>query len=98
MSEANKRAIRIVREEATRKGSLDKLDGLYTDDYVYHGIPMLGDLRGPTAFKELVRGFIDAVSEFQENVEDQVAEGDKVVTRMSGRFSQQLSARQGAKR
>jgi predicted ester cyclase len=85
VSEANKRTIRTVREEAMRKGKLDKLDRLYTDDYVYHGIPMLGDLRGPTAFKELVRGFIDAVSEFQEKVEDQVAEGDKVVTRLSGR-------------
>jgi predicted ester cyclase len=85
VSEANKRTIRTVREEAMRKGKLGKLDGLYTENYVYHGIPMLGDLRGPTAFKELVRAFIDAVSEFHEKVEDQVAEGDKVVTRVSGR-------------
>jgi predicted ester cyclase len=85
MSEANKRTIRIVREEAMRKGKLDKLSGLYTEDYIYHGIPMLGDLRGPTAFKNLIAGFIDAVSGFQETVEDQVAEGDKVVTRISGR-------------
>jgi len=85
MSEANKRTIRFVRKQAMRRGMLDKLDGLYTDDYVYHGIPMLGDLRGPTAFKELARGFIDAVSEFQETVEDQIAEGDKVATRISGR-------------
>lgn len=85
MSETNKRTIRIVREEAMRKGRLDKLAGLYTDDYLYHGIPMLGDLRGPTAFKDLVTGFIDAVSGFQEMIEDQFAEGDKVVTRLSGR-------------
>lgn len=32
MSEANKRTIRFVREEAMRKGMLDRLDGLYTDD------------------------------------------------------------------
>ena len=43
MSEANKRTIRIVREEAKRQGKLDKLGGLYTDDYIYHGIPMLGE-------------------------------------------------------
>ena len=85
MSEPNKRTIRLVREEAMRKGALDKLDGLYTDDYVYHGISSLGDLRGPTAFKEMVKRFIDAVSEFQETVEDQIAEGDKVVTRVTGR-------------
>jgi predicted ester cyclase len=85
MSEANKRTIRMVREEAMRRGKLYKLEGLYTDDYVYHGILMLGELRGPTAFKELAKGFIDAVSEFQETVEDQIAEGDKVATRISGR-------------
>ena len=85
MSEANKGTIRTVREEAMRKGRLDKLAGLYTDDYIYHGIPMLGDLRGPAAFRDLVTGFIDAVSGFQETVEDQLAEGSKVVTRLSGR-------------
>ena len=85
MSEPNTETIRRVREEAMREGALDKLDGLYTDDYVYHGIALLGDLRGPTAFKEMVKGFIDAVSEFQETVEDQIAEGDKVVTRLRGR-------------
>jgi predicted ester cyclase len=85
MSEANKRTIRFIREQAMRRGMLDKLDGLYTDDYVYHGIPMLGDMRGPTVFKELAKGFIDAVSDFQEAVEDQIAEDDKVATRISGR-------------
>jgi predicted ester cyclase len=85
MSETNKKTIRIVREQALRTGMLDKLDGLYTDDYVYHSNSMLGDLRGPTAFKGLAKGFIDAVSEFQEMVQDQIAEGDKVVTRLSGR-------------
>jgi predicted ester cyclase len=74
----------MVREEAMRRGKLDKLDGLYSNDYVYHGIPVLGELRGPTAFKDFARGFIDAVSEFQETVEDQIAEGDKVATRISG--------------
>jgi predicted ester cyclase len=46
---------------------------------------MLGDLRRPTAFRDLIAGFIDAVSGFQETVEDQIADGDKVVTRISGR-------------
>ena len=85
MSDTHKRTIRFVREEAMRKGMLDKLDGCYTDDYVYHGIPMMGDLRGPAAFKEMAKGFIEAVSDFQETVQDQIAEGDKVVTRLSGR-------------
>jgi predicted ester cyclase len=85
MSEANKRTARFIREEAMRQGMLDKLDGLYTDDYVYHGVPILGDLYGPEAFKNLAKLFIDAVSDLQERVQDQIAEGDKVVTRLAGR-------------
>jgi hypothetical protein len=47
MSEENKNTIRFVREDALSKGRLDLLDGLYTDDYVYHGPAFMGDLRGP---------------------------------------------------
>jgi len=82
MSEQNKKTIRIVREEAPT--DLSVLDGLYTDDYVYHGIPLLGDLKGPDAFKVLFAGFVGAIADFREEVMDQIAEGDKVVTRVSG--------------
>ena len=82
MSEQNKKTIRIVREEAPT--NLSVLDGLYTDDYVYHGIPLLGDLKGPDAFKALFAGFVGAIADFREEVMDQMAEGDKVVTRVSG--------------
>ena len=53
MSETNKRTIRRVREEAL--SNLDLLDGLYTDDYVYHGASFPGDMQGPTAVKEMYR-------------------------------------------
>jgi len=82
MSEQNKKTIRIVREQAPK--NLEVLDGLYTDDYLYHGIPLLGDLRGPTAFRTMIAGFFAAISDFREEVLDQIAEGDKVVTRLSG--------------
>ena len=54
LSEQNKKTIRMVREQAPRNPAV--LDGLYTDDYVYHGIPMIGDLKGPTAFQDLSAG------------------------------------------
>ncbi len=82
MSEQNKKTIRIVRVEAPTNPSV--LDGLYTDDYVYHGIPLLGDLKGSDAFKALSAGFIRAISDFREEIVDQIAEGDKVVTRLCG--------------
>jgi predicted ester cyclase len=82
VSEQNKKVIRIVREQAPT--NLSMLDGLYTDDYVYHGIPLLGDLNGAAAFKSMFAGFIQAISGFREKVEEQIAEGDRVVTRLSG--------------
>jgi predicted ester cyclase len=82
MSLTNKDIIRNLRENAP--SDLDILDGLYSEDYVYHGIPMIGDVKGPNAFKGLLNGFVSAVSGFQETVESQVAEADLVVTRLSG--------------
>ena len=84
MSKQNKDTIRVVREEALSGRNLDLLDGLYTDNYVYHGPALLGDLHGPTAFKEMVKGFVDPIEGFRETVEAQVAEGDMVVTRLKG--------------
>ena len=83
MSQANKDIIRNLRENAPRNPSV--LDGLFTDDYIYHGIPMIGDLKGPNVFKELNQGFVAGIPDMQETVEDQFAEGDIVVTRLSGR-------------
>ena len=37
MADQNKKTIRMLREEAPTNPSV--LDGLYADDYVYHGIP-----------------------------------------------------------
>lgn len=82
MSDQNKKTIRMLRAQAPTNPSV--LDGLYTEDYVYHGIPLLGDLKGSAAFKAMFTGFIGALSDFREEVVDQIAEGDKVVTRLSG--------------
>ena len=83
MSETNKRTIRRVREEAL--SNLDLLDGLYTDDYVYHGASFPGDMQGPTAVKEMYKGFLAGMPDAHENVEAQFADGDVVITRFSGR-------------
>lgn len=83
MSEENKRTIRFVRE-AINGRDLSLLDGRYSDSYLYHGIPSVGDVRGLEAFKAMVQGFLDPQEGFHETVEDQIAEGDRVVTRMKG--------------
>ncbi len=83
MSAENKETIRRIREEAG--ANLDMLDGLFTDDYVYHGPSVPGELRGANAFKEMLSGFTQAMPDAREKVEDQLADGDKVFTRFSGR-------------
>lgn len=83
MSAENKETIRRIREEAG--ANLDMLDGLFTDDHVYHGPSVPGELRGANAFKEMLSGFTQAMPDAREKVEDQLADGDKVFTRFSGR-------------
>ena len=82
MSQANKDTVRHLRENAPR--DLTILNDLFTDDYVYHGIPLLGDIVGEDAFKAMYANFVGAVADFREDVVDQIAEGDKVVTRFEG--------------
>jgi len=84
LSDQNKNTIRVVREEALNGRKLDLLDGLYTDDYIYHGPALLGDLHGAAASKGMVKGFVEPIAEFEDTVEAQFAEGEMVTTRLNG--------------
>jgi steroid delta-isomerase-like uncharacterized protein len=87
MSEENKAILRRVTDEVFSQGNLDLVGELFAADYVLHdpGIPG-GELRGPEDFKQRwVSMFRTAFPDLQLRVEDQVAEGDKVVTRYVGR-------------
>jgi predicted ester cyclase len=84
MSDTNKAVIRRIREQIIPGRNLSQLDDLYTADFVYHGIAMIGDQRGVGAFKGLVGGFLAGFNDFRETVVDQIAEADKVVTRLAG--------------
>ena len=91
MSEENKAILRRVTDEVFNQGNLDVVDELFSPDYVLHdpGIPG-GELRGPEDFKQhWVSMFRTAFPDLQLSVEDQVAEGDKVVTRYTGRGTHQ---------
>lgn len=84
MSEANKAAIRRWYEEGINKGNTDLIDALLAPDIVWHG-PGGRELRGRAALKEMVAMYLAAFPDMRVSVEDQVAEGDKVVTRFTGR-------------
>jgi steroid delta-isomerase-like uncharacterized protein len=56
-------------------------DEVFGADVVFHGTAADGELRGIDAVKSFVAGYRRAFPNARSTVEDQVAEGDKVVTR-----------------
>ena len=79
MSERNKAIARQVFEEVQSQGKDALVDRLVTRDYVGH--TPIGEIHGPEGarqFNGLLRG---AFPDFDVTVEDQIVEGDRVVTR-----------------
>jgi steroid delta-isomerase-like uncharacterized protein len=83
-AEEMKHTIRRIREQIIPAKDLSLLDVFYAQDYVYHGIPMIGDLTGVHAFKQLISSFSAGMADARETVADQIAAGDTVVTRLTG--------------
>ena len=83
-TEENKALARRVLEEMFNKGNLDVADKLLAPDYVNHDAAMPEDVHGPEGFKQYVSAYRSAFSDIHVEIEDQIAEGDKVVTRWTG--------------
>lgn len=79
MSEENKALVRRFVEEIS-KGSLALFDELYADCVYYS--PTTGELKGES-LRRFLASLLSAFPDGRWTVEDQVAEGDKVVTRWS---------------
>jgi steroid delta-isomerase-like uncharacterized protein len=71
-------------DEMFNEGNLDLADELFAPDYVDHDPAMPDDIHGPEGSKEYVSVFRTAFPDLHIEIEDQVAEGDKVVTRWTG--------------
>ncbi len=80
MSEANKALDRRMFDEGWNKHNLALLDELYADCVWYR--PETGELKGE-ALKQFVASVYAAVPDIRFTIEDQIAEGDKLVTRWS---------------
>ena len=80
--EENKAIVRRAFEEVWNQGKLDVIDEIFAIDYVGH-MPGSPDLHGPKGFKQFVTMNRTAFPDIQFTVEDQIAEGDKVVIRWS---------------
>ena len=77
-------ARREIEELYNRVGSLDAAEEIYAPDYVGHE-PTIGEIRGVEGAKQYAATMRLAFPDLTCTVEDQVAEGDKVVTRFSAR-------------
>jgi steroid delta-isomerase-like uncharacterized protein len=81
-SEANKALVRRFYEEID-KGNVDAMDDFVAEDYIDHSPPPFPDLPpGREGLKKGFRMFWEATPG-HHHIEDQIAEGDKVVTRLS---------------
>jgi steroid delta-isomerase-like uncharacterized protein len=85
MSEENKTIARRLREEYVSTGNSALADELLAADYLYHGPSILQEIRGREAFKQVVAGFRAGLPDLRETIDDQIAEGDKVVSRFTAR-------------
>jgi steroid delta-isomerase-like uncharacterized protein len=83
-TEENKAKQRRVWEEIINKGNLAVADELFATNYIYHG-PVGMEFKGPEGLKQLISMFRNAFPDIHVTVEDMIAEGDKVVCRITGR-------------
>jgi steroid delta-isomerase-like uncharacterized protein len=84
-AETNKALVRREFEEMfCQGGDLDTAGEFYAPNYVLHE-PTSGEVRGLEAARQFAATYREAFPDLQSAIEDQVAEGDKVVSRFSGR-------------
>jgi steroid delta-isomerase-like uncharacterized protein len=81
--EQNKMLVRRGIEEIYNRGNLAVVDEVAARDFVIH-LPD-ADIHGPDGAKQYVAALRGAFPDLHIAIDDQVAEGDKVVTRWSAR-------------
>jgi steroid delta-isomerase-like uncharacterized protein len=90
LSETNKTVSRRFFEEVFGKGKLNLLDEIIANDHVNSGPGSLPGLpNGPEGTKQLVTVYRNAFPDVHFTIEEQIAEGDKVVTRWSAHGTHQ---------
>jgi steroid delta-isomerase-like uncharacterized protein len=89
MSEENRALARRWAEDVMNQRNLDAVDEIYASDFVGHDPTMPEDIRGAEGRREFYSMYQSAFPDAEITIEDQVAEGDKVVTRWTGRGTHQ---------
>ena len=82
LSDTNKTVSRRFLEEVWNKGNLAVLNEIIANDHVNSGPGTLPGLpTGPEGSKQLVTVYLNAFPDVHFTIDEQIAEGDKVVTR-----------------
>jgi steroid delta-isomerase-like uncharacterized protein len=92
MSEQNKSLVRRAFEEVYNLGKLEVVDELVANDIVIHAAA--AEFRGPADLKQYVAALRGAFPDLHLTIDQQIAEGDTVVTRWTARGTH-LGAFQG---
>ena len=89
MSEGNKALARRVADDIVNPGNVDAVDEIYAPDYVLHDPSSPEDVHGVEGAREFYETVFNAFPDPQVIIEDQVAEGDTVVSRWTMRATHQ---------
>ena len=90
LSETNKTLSRRLFEEVWNKGNLAVLNELIANDHVNSGPGTLPGLpTGPEGAKQFVTMYRNAFPDVHLTIDEQIAEGDKVVTRWTAHGTHQ---------
>ncbi len=82
---ANKEIIRRLVDGVWRDRNLALIDDLIAQDYVGHDPTQPAPIRGRDGFRQFVDMYLSAFHDAVVTIDDQIAEGDQVVTRWTGR-------------
>ena len=81
--EQNKAAARRFLEEVMNRGDVDVIAEVSVADFVDHSIPP-GVPATPEGWKDFVRGFRAAFPDLHYTIDDEIADGEKIVQRVTG--------------
>jgi steroid delta-isomerase-like uncharacterized protein len=89
MLETNKAISRRIVEEIFNEGRLDAADEIVTSDFIGHDPASPEPIVGPEGLKRNADGYRTAFPDVRLTIDDQIAEGDRVVTRWTARGTHQ---------
>ena len=84
-TEQNKANFRRFIDEGPNKGNLAVLEDIFEANVVYNVSGLPEPMRGPEGVRQLTTGFRAAFPDLHVTIEEMIAEGDKVVARVTAR-------------